>query len=105
MNYINDKHNKRQFTLIGKENPITELETIHTIFVGFEVIFSVSCLSDTGSLLPSLVVIALNSSQAFSDWHLIGFWPGATSPHSALQYTLQTGYNPSGPPSLNESLR
>ena len=35
--------------------------------IGFEVVCSGSGLSGTGSLLPSLVLFALNSSQAFLD--------------------------------------
>ena len=42
--------------------------SVNGLFViGFEVVSSGSGLSGTGSLLPSLVLLALNSSQAFLD--------------------------------------
>ena len=72
----------------GKTTDLLVVASVNGLFViGLEVVFSGSGRSGTGSLLPSLVLLTLNSSQAFLDWHLIGFCAGFTSPQSALQFT------------------
>ena len=75
----------------GKTIESVVVASVKGLFViGLEVVFSGSTeglSGTTGLFLPSLVLFVLKSSQAFLDWHLIGFWAGATSPQSALQFT------------------